>query len=65
MENERKSGGFAAVIVTMLLLAFVGVACWAVVGTYLEVRASKRISQERMQSVQRQIEAREAAKAGR
>jgi len=59
--DDKRSDGRLAVIVTIIgVLAFVAVACWAVVGTYLEVRTSKRASQERMQRVARQIEAREA-----
>jgi hypothetical protein len=61
MDEKNRSGGLAALIVSIGLLAFIGVACWAVIGTYLEVRASKRVSQERMQRVMRQIEEREAA----
>ena len=64
MDNKGKGGGLAAVIVIIGLLAFVGVVCWAVIGTYLEVRASKRVSQERMQRVTRQIEERQAKEAG-
>jgi hypothetical protein len=63
MDGKGKRGGLAAAIVIIGLLAFVGVACWAVIGSYLEVRASKRVSQERMQRVTRQIEEREAAEA--
>jgi hypothetical protein len=65
MNGRGKSGGLAVVVIIVGLLAFVGFVCWAVVGTYLEVRASKQLSQERMQRVQRQIEERVAAKAGR
>jgi len=59
--DDKRSDGRLAVIVTIIgVLAFVAVACWVVVGTYLEVRTSKRASQERMQRVARQIEEREA-----
>ena len=59
MDDKGKGGGLAAVIVVVGLLAFVGVICWGVIGSYLEVRASKRESRERMQRVARQIEERE------
>jgi len=65
MDDNRKSGGLAAIIVIAGLLAFVGIACWAVIGTYQEVQTSKRVSQERMKRVTRQIEEREANEAGR
>ena len=61
MDEKGKSGGLAAGIAIVGLLAFIGVVGWAVIGTYLEVRASKHVSQERMQRVARQIEARKAA----
>ena len=61
MDDKGKTGGFAAAIVSMGLLAFVGVICMAVVSAYLEFRASKRISRERMERVMRQMEERERA----
>ena len=61
MDDKGKTGGFAAVIVSIGLLALIGVICLAVVGAYLEFRANKRVSRERMERVIRQMEERERA----
>jgi hypothetical protein len=61
MDGKDKTGGFAAVIVSVGLLALIGVICLAVVSAYLEFRASKQVSRERMERVMRQMEERERA----
>ena len=65
--NDNQSGGrLAVVVVIIVMLAFVAVVGFAAVGSYLEYRTSKRISQERMQRVAGpQIEEREASAAQR
>ena len=65
MDDKGKGGRVAVALVVIGLLAFIGITCWAVIGVYMEARTSKRVSQERMQRVKRQIEAREAADANR
>ena len=59
MAGMDRKGGLAAAIAIVMLLAFIGIVCWAGIGSYLEVQASKRDSQERMQRVARETEERE------
>jgi hypothetical protein len=61
MDGKGKSSGLAVALVILGMVAFVGFTCWAVIGTYLEVQTSKRMSRERMERVMKQIEVREAA----
>jgi len=65
MDGKGKSGGLAAAILIIVLLAFAGIGCWVAIGLYSEVQNSKRESRKRMERVSRQIEEREAAKAAR
>src|SRR5689334_20321203 len=63
MDDKGKSGGLAATLTIVGMLALISIVCLAVIGSYLEVLASKRVSLERMQRVTRQIEERKAAEA--
>ena len=63
MSDKPKSSGLAVVLVIIGLVAFISFTSWAVIGTYLEVQTSKRLSRERMEKVARQIQEREAGEA--
>lgn len=60
-DNHGKHDGITVTLVVIGLLTLLGVGGWAVIGTYLEVRAGKQVSQQRMLKVQRQIEERRAS----
>jgi len=51
MDDKGKSGGLAATLTIVGMLALISIVCLAVIGSYLEVLASKRVSLERMQRV--------------
>ena len=65
MDGKGKRSGLAVALAILGMVAFIGFICWAIIGLYLEVQTSKRISRERMDRVKRQIEDREAAEAAR
>jgi len=66
MNDKGKCGGVAALVIAILgLLAFIGFTSWAVIGVYMEVQTSKRVSRERSEKVLLQLQERERAEAVR